>query len=282
MVPFDNLDRVLRSSLDGSHGFWRRCGFDEIVACYTENTPREALAGLSQASLSGLQVSDYSSFMERTFFRVPVEQIGPEWFFQLGTSGDYALYRAAKRLADVILAGVGLLLAAPILFITAVLIRLESDGPAFYSQVRIGQFGRPFRIWKLRSMRNDAEKNGAQWAQERDTRITRIGRILRRTRLDEVPQFINVLKGEMSLVGPRPERPEFVSKLAKQIPFYQQRHMLKPGITGWAQINHPYGATPESALNKLKYDLYYLKYASAILDLQIVLRTIGAVMKGAR
>jgi lipopolysaccharide/colanic/teichoic acid biosynthesis glycosyltransferase len=159
---------------------------------------------------------------------------------------------------------------------------LESPGSAFYSQVRIGQFGRPFRIWKLRSMRNDAEKNGAQWAQERDARVTRIGRILRRTRFDEVPQFINVLKGEMSLVGPRPERPEFVGELAKQIPFYQQRHMLKPGITGWAQINLPYGATPESALNKLKYDLYYLKHASVTLDLQVLLRTIGALMKGSR
>jgi lipopolysaccharide/colanic/teichoic acid biosynthesis glycosyltransferase len=152
----------------------------------------------------------------------------------------------------------------------------------FYSQVRVGQFGRPFKIWKLRSMRSDAEKHGAQWAQQHDARVTRIGLFLRKTRLNEVPQFFNVFRGEMSFVGPRPERPEFVSGLAKEIPFYQQRHLLKPGITGWAQINYPYGATTADALNKLEYDLYYIKHASPLLDFQTILRTIGAVMKGAR
>jgi exopolysaccharide biosynthesis polyprenyl glycosylphosphotransferase len=232
--------------------------------------------------LSGVQVSDYSSFIERTFFKVPVEQIGSDWFFQIDTSGDYVLYRAVKRMADLVLGMAGLALSAPVLLLALILIKLESHGPAFYSQVRVGRFGRPFRIWKLRSMRSDAEKEGAQWAQEGDTRVTRVGRVLRITRLDEAPQFWNVLKGEMSFVGPRPERPEFVNELAKEIRFYQHRHLLKPGITGWAQINYPYGATPEDALNKLKYDLYYVKNASLMLDVQIVLRTIGAVMKGAR
>jgi len=229
-----------------------------------------------------VRVTDYSTFIERTFFTVPAEQIGAEWFFQINTSPDYALYRAAKRLADVVLAATGLLVAGPILLLAAIIIPLESPGPAFYSQLRVGQFNRLFRIWKLRSMRTDAENRGVQWAQKNDPRVTRLGRFLRLTRLDEAPQCFNVLRGEMSFVGPRPERPEFVEGLAQQIPFYQQRHLMQPGITGWAQINYPYGATPEDALNKLKYDLYYLKYASPLLDLQIMLRTIGVVMKGAR
>ena len=268
--------------LNDPRGYCRECGLDEIVTCYPEQAPRQERLGLSHSLLAGLQVSDYPTFTERTFFKVPVEQIDPDWFFQIDTSGDYALYRGAKRMADVLLAATGLALSAPVLLLAVVLIRLESRGPAFYSQVRSGQFGRPFKIWKLRSMCQHAETDGAQWAEKGDPRVTRVGRILRLTRLDEVPQFFNVLRGEMSLVGPRPERPEFIEELAKAIPFYQQRHLLKPGITGWAQINYPYGATIEDALNKLKYDLYYVKHASALLDIQIVLRTIGAVMKGAR
>lgn len=292
MVPPEQLGRLLRPGIVGGHNMtrdsldetrrWRACGVDEVVAFYTDYTPRHELERLSQALLAGVHVSDYTSFMERTFFRVPVEHISPEWFFQLNTSGDYALYRAAKRMADLFVAAVGMLLAGPLLVLAAVLIRLESRGAAFYSQVRVGQFGRPFRIWKLRSMRNDAERAGAQWAAKNDSRVTTIGRILRCTRFDEVPQFINVLRGDMSFIGPRPERPEFVRELAHTLPFYDQRHLLRPGITGWAQINYPYGATQEDALNKLKYDLYYIKHASLMLDIQIVLRTIGAVMKGAR
>ncbi len=265
-----------------SQGLCRQCGIHEIVACYTPEMSRHELLDLSRSLLSGVQVTDYSTFIERTFFKVPAEQITAEWFFQINTSPDYALYRAAKRLADILLSALGLLLAAPILLLAAILIRLESSGSPFYSQVRVGQYNRLFRIWKLRSMRSDAENNGAQWAQSHDPRVTRLGRLLRLTRLDEAPQFYNVLRGEMSFVGPRPERPQFVQDLAKEIPFYEQRHLLKPGITGWAQINYPYGASKEDALNKLKYDLYYLKYASVLLDIQIVLRTIGAVMKGAR
>ena len=268
--------------LKRSQGLCRKCGVHEIIACYTPETPRNDLLDLSQSLLSGVRVSDYSTFVERTFFKVPAEQISAEWFFQINTSPDYALYRAVKRLADIVLATIGLLVVGPILLLAMVLVRLESPGPAFYSQVRVGQYNRLFRIWKLRSMRNGAENNGAQWARKKDPRVTRIGRLLRLTRLDEAPQFFNVLAGNMSLVGPRPERVEFVQELAKEIPFYQQRHLMKPGITGWAQINYPYGATSVDALNKLKYDLYYLKYGSPLLDLQIILRTIGAVMKGAR
>jgi exopolysaccharide biosynthesis polyprenyl glycosylphosphotransferase len=289
LVPLDRVNCVRKHGpgqplpcFESFNGHCLGCGIQEIVACYTEETPRNDLAGLAHSTLSGFQVSDYTSFVERTFFKVPVEQIAPEWFFQINTSGDYALFRGAKRMADIILAASGMVLTAPVLLLAAVLIKLESPGRVFYSQVRVGQFGRPFKIWKLRSMRSDAEKHGAQWAQQHDARVTRFGLFLRKTRLDEVPQFFNVFRGEMSFVGPRPERPEFVSGLAKEIPFYQQRHLLKPGITGWAQINYPYGATTADALNKLEYDLYYIKHASPLLDFQTILRTIGAVMKGAR
>ena len=166
--------------------------------------------------------------------------------------------------------------------LAALAVKLESRGPIFYSQIRTGLHNQPFKIWKLRTMRADAEKDGPQWARGKDHRVTRIGRFLRRSRLDEVPQFWNILKGEMSLVGPRPERPEFVEKLSREIPFYNPRHLVKPGLTGWAQINYPYGASSEDSMNKLKFDLYYIKHASPGLDLQIMLRTIGAMMKGSR
>jgi exopolysaccharide biosynthesis polyprenyl glycosylphosphotransferase len=266
----------------GANRIYRHRGIHEIVVCYPDEMSREELASLAHTLLRGIQVSDFCGFVERTFFKVPVEQLSPDWFFQINTSGDYALYRAIKRLADLILATSGIVLAAPVMLLAAILIKLESPGPIFYSQIRMGRFRRPFKIWKLRSMRRDSEENGPQWARENDVRVTRVGRLLRATRLDEVPQFVNVLRGEMSFVGPRPERPEFVDKLAEGIPFYDQRHLQKPGVTGWAQINYPYGATVEDALNKLEYDLYYVKHASLLLDLQILLRTVGAVMKGAR
>src|SRR3989449_767559 len=164
----------------------------------------------------------------------------------------------------------------------AIAIKLESRGAVFYSQTRAGLHKQTFRIWKLRSMRVDAEKEGPKWGGGADERSNRIGKLLRLTRLDGVPQFWNIVRGEMSLVGPRPERPEFVEKLAKKIPFFNQRHLVKPGLTGWAQINYPYGASTEDALNKLKYDFYYVKNASLGPDAQIILRTIGAAMKGAR
>ena len=187
-----------------------------------------------------------------------------------------------KRVIDIAAALFGLALAGPFLLLATLAIKLETRGPVLYFQTRAGLHSQPFKIWKLRSMQVDAEKHGPKWATGADARATRTGKILRKTRLDEVPQFWNILRGEMSLIGPRPERPEFVEKLAKEIPFYNQRHLVKPGLTGWAQINYPYGASTEDALNKLKYDLYYIKYTSLGLDLQIMLRTIGAMMKGAR
>jgi exopolysaccharide biosynthesis polyprenyl glycosylphosphotransferase len=169
-------------------------------------------------------------------------------------------------------------LSFPVCLITALAIKLESPGPVFYRQERVGEDGKIFTLLKFRSMCSDAEKNGPVWATLKDQRVTRIGNVIRRLRLDEIPQMINVLKGEMSFVGPRPERPVFIQQLQKEIPYYSQRHVAKPGITGWAQIRYPYGASKEDALEKLKYDLYYIKHMSVLFDLTIILETIKIVL----
>jgi exopolysaccharide biosynthesis polyprenyl glycosylphosphotransferase len=172
-------------------------------------------------------------------------------------------------------------MTAPVILITAIAIKLDSRGPALFKQERIGENGRIFKVYKFRSMRTDAELNsGPVWAQEDDPRITRVGRIIRNLRIDEIPQMWNVLKGDMSFVGPRPERPHFVNELRKSVPYYDQRHTVKPGITGWAQVLYPYGASENDALQKLKYDLYYVKHMSVVMDLLIVVKTIKIVLFG--
>jgi exopolysaccharide biosynthesis polyprenyl glycosylphosphotransferase len=186
---------------------------------------------------------------------------------------------------DVVAAVCGVVLATPIMLTVAAAVRLTSSGPAFYSQQRVGQYGRLFTVHKFRSMRQDAESGtGAVWARKNDNRVTPIGRFLRRTRLDELPQLWNVLTGDMSLIGPRPERPEFVQQLTEQIPFYGQRHVIRPGLTGWAQVRYTYGSSAEDAMQKLQYDLYYIKNLSIALDLFIILSTIKTVImrKGAQ
>jgi exopolysaccharide biosynthesis polyprenyl glycosylphosphotransferase len=181
-----------------------------------------------------------------------------------------------------VLAALGLLFAFPIMIVTAVAIRLDSPGPIFYSQERVGRNGRSFRMLKFRSMRQDAENEGVpQWAQKGDPRITRVGRFIRKTRIDELPQFLNILRGEMSFVGPRAERPFFVEQLNRQIPFFSQRHLVEPGLTGWAQVCYPYGSTVEDAIEKLQYDLYYIKNVSLLFDLWILFKTIKTVLFGA-
>ena len=255
---------------------------DEVVTCIGGKISDDAMRQLMECLSLGVRVSDYANFVERNFFQVPVENIRGEWFLQADLELTHPLYLGLKRGIDIATALAGLTLAGPLMLLSALAIKLEDRGPVFYSQRRAGLHNQPFRIWKLRSMRLDAEKDGPRWAGGRDKRATCVGAILRRTRLDELPQFWNILRGEMSIVGPRPERPEFVEKLAGEIPFYDQRHLVKPGLTGWAQINYPYGAGIEDATNKLKYDLYYIKHASPGLDLQIILRTCGALMKGAR
>ena len=241
---------------------------------------------LLQAKLRGRMIVDVRSFCEHMVNRLPVGQLSAEWLltedgFSLNTRGSL---RRLKRAADVA-ASLGLIvLTLPILLLACLAIRLESPGPIIYSQRRVGLFGQVFTVLKLRSMRTDAEKNGAVWALKNDPRVTRVGRFIRKTRIDELPQLWNVLKGDMSLVGPRPERPEFVAQLEHAIPFYNVRHAVKPGVTGWAQVCYPYGSTEDDARRKLEYDLYYVKNMSLLLDIRIILKTIGVVLfpKGAR
>ena len=182
--------------------------------------------------------------------------------------------KLTRHTASFSIAAIGLLLALPIMAVVAILVRLTSPGPSLYSQLRTGMHGEPFRLYKFRSMRQDAEvATGAVWASKDDPRITKFGRFLRKSRLDELPQLFNVVKGEMSVVGPRPERPEFVSTLSEQIPFFPHRHCVRPGITGWAQINHKYGDTLQDTVTKLEYDLYYIKNLSPVLDFYIMFQT---------
>jgi sugar transferase (PEP-CTERM system associated) len=227
-----------------------------------------------------VHVNEISTFLERETGRVDLRSLNPSWLiFSDGFSSGRRLSSAAKRLFDIVVAALLLTLTLPVILLTAVFIKMESHGPAFYRQTRTGLYGQSFGILKLRSMRTDAEVAGkAVWAEKDDPRITRVGRFIRKVRIDELPQVWTVLKGEMSFVGPRPERPQFVAELAKKIPFYAERHVVKPGITGWAQINYPYGANLDDARHKLEYDLYYAKNYTPFLDVVIILQTIRVVL----
>jgi len=236
---------------------------------------------LLECKLRGLEILDLPTFFEQQTGILPLESTNASWMifsegFSQGSARD-----AVKRVFDLLVSGSFLLLLSPLMILTAILIKLESRGPVFYTQERVGQFGVPFTIYKFRSMRTDAEKDGAPvWARKNDDRTTRIGRFIRRTRIDELPQTLNVFLGHMSFVGPRPERPYFVNELAEQIPYYHARHSVKPGITGWAQVKFPYGASVEDAMYKLQYDLYYVKNHSLFLDLMILLQTAQVVVLG--
>lgn len=253
---------------------------DEIV--YRGNPSPALRKTLLRGLEQGVRCSNYIDHLERNYACVPLDDVDDEWFLRADIASLHPQYVAFKRMGDVILSAVGLLLSAPFLLLAALAIKLESRGPVLYRQTRVGLHNRTFGICKLRTMRTDAEKNGAQWAQKNDSRVTRVGRILRITRLDEIPQFLNILKGDMAFIGPRPERPEFVEQLAAEIPYYRQRHLVKPGLTGWAQIHADYGGTLEGVKEKLQFDLYYVKHASLEFDFHICIRTIGAMMKGAR
>jgi len=256
-----------------------------VVLALEERRNALPLADLLRIKTTGVHVNDFSSFIERETGRVDLETVNPSWLiFNDGFSSGQVVSRALKRLFDIVVSGLVLLLTAPVILLFALLVRLDSKGPAFYRQTRVGLYGQPFDVIKLRSMRTDAEVNGVQWASENDPRVTRIGNFIRKTRIDELPQLWTVLKGEMSFVGPRPERPEFVADLEQHLPYYAERHMVKPGITGWAQINYPYGASIEDSRHKLEYDLYYAKNCSPFLDLLILLQTLRVVLwnEGAR
>ena len=234
---------------------------------------------LLQMKLAGVQFDHLASVYEEYTGKIAIENLRPSWFVFSSGFHKKEWLLAIKRLFDVLAAAAGLLLGAPLMLLVAVAVKYTSDGPILYHQTRVGQHGRHFVVHKFRSMRVDAEAGtGAVWASKIDSRVTPIGRFLRKTRLDEMPQLWNVLVGEMSLVGPRPERPEFVASLTKQIPFYGERHVVKPGVTGWAQVSYAYGASVEDALEKLQYDLYYAKNLTLPFDLLIVLQTVKTVL----
>ncbi|WP_339690868.1 TIGR03013 family XrtA/PEP-CTERM system glycosyltransferase [uncultured Parasphingorhabdus sp.] len=252
----------------------------EVVLALEERRNSLPVADLLTIKTTGVHVNDMSSFVERETGRVDLDSVNPSWFiFSDGFSSGRRLSTVFKRGFDVLLSFLLLVLTGPVILLFALLIKLESRGGAFFKQERVGLYGQKFSILKLRSMRADAEAGGkAIWASENDPRITRVGSFIRKVRIDELPQAWSVLKGEMSFVGPRPERPQFVEDLQTKMPFYTERHIVKPGITGWAQINYPYGASTEDARHKLEYDLYYAKNYTPFLDLLIILQTIRVVL----
>lgn len=256
-------------------------GINEVVLAITHEIHADLFRALVTCYELGVEVRPMPLVYEEVLGRVPVEHLGQKWFLApLWTVGKMpTVQRVVKRLLDIVLALIGLAVLIVLLPLLALAIYVDSPGPIFYSQERVGLGGRAFRLYKLRSMVPAAEQHGeAVWASEDDPRITRVGRFLRRTRLDELPQLLNVLRGEMSIVGPRPERPQFVEQLQEQIPFYRTRLSVKPGLTGWAQIKYGYGNSVEDALMKLQYDLYYVKHHSLFLDALIVLRTIKVML----
>ncbi|VAV95163.1 FIG071646: Sugar transferase [hydrothermal vent metagenome] len=258
----------------------------EVVLALEERRNSLPVADLLTIKTTGVYVNDMSSFLERETGRVDLDSVNPSWFiFSDGFSSGRRISTVFKRSFDIFLSLILLLLTGPIILFFALLVKMESNGGAFFKQERVGLYGQKFNILKLRSMREDAEISGqAVWASENDPRITRVGNFIRKIRIDELPQAWSVLKGEMSFVGPRPERPQFVDDLQTKMPFYAERHMVKPGITGWAQINYPYGASIEDSRHKLEYDLYYAKNYTPFLDLLILLQTIRVVLwpEGAR
>ncbi|MGH6614190.1 TIGR03013 family XrtA/PEP-CTERM system glycosyltransferase [Sphingomonas sp.] len=258
----------------------------EVVLALEERRNALPLKDLLRIKTTGVHVNEISTFLERETGRVDLQSVNPSWLiFSDGFSSGRMLSSVFKRLFDIVASALLLTLTAPVILLTAIAIKLESKGPAFYRQRRVGLYSVGFDCIKLRSMRQDAEIGGqAVWAEKDDPRITRIGRFIRKVRIDELPQTWSVLKGEMSFVGPRPERPQFVDDLEQQLPYYAERHMVKPGITGWAQINYPYGASIEDSRQKLEYDLYYAKNYSPFLDILILLQTIRVVLwpEGAR
>ena len=258
--------------------FSKRSGVEIIVLDRTA-AKEKATSKLAYDLLpSGIQTKNFIDFYEEIFKKIPLEELGEKWFIrEINTSNK--LNTAIKRIIDFALALAFSIILLPVNIVIAVLIKITSRGPALFKQTRVGRQSKFFTLYKWRTMVKDAEKDGAKWAEKRDSRITKIGRFLRYTHLDEMPQLWNILRGDISFVGPRPERPEFTEKLREEIPHYEMRHIVKPGLTGWAQISYRYGATVEDAAKKLEYDLYYLKNRSLTLDILTILKTIKMIFK---
>lgn len=256
---------------------------DQIVVAVDDRRKAMPIQEILDCKMSGVSVVDMLTFFERETGKIRLDILQPSWLFLSEGFRQTVLRRLGKRVFDIAISLILLPVAAPLMLLVACCVYIEGIGrsPVLYRQVRVGENGKPFEIIKFRSMRTDAESDGvARWAQRNDRRITRIGAIIRRTRLDELPQLFNVLRGDMSFVGPRPERPEFTRELGHQIPYYNERHRVKPGLTGWAQIRYAYGASAEDAVEKLQYDLYYVKNYSIFMDLVVLLQTAEVVVLG--
>ncbi len=265
----DHIDRI------GPH-----CVTDIVVGDVVTRDP-DAMQWLAPSLQRGCRVTNEAVFYEKATGQILIDQLSPSWFLLADLKVHCDRHTTVQRAVDLVTATIGLCLTIALWPMIALAIKLGDGGPVFYSQDRVGQNGRVFRLLKFRTMRVDAENGKSIWACPNDPRVTTVGRVLRKSRFDELPQLLNVLRGDMSVVGPRPERPDIVEQLHDQIPYYAQRHLVKPGITGWAQISYRYGASIEDARRKLQFDLYYLKHMSFELDTMIVLRTLGTFLKGA-
>jgi sugar transferase (PEP-CTERM system associated) len=253
---------------------------NRIIVSLRDRRGKLPLRELLQAKMAGVHVEDAATTYERLTGKILIDDLKPSWLIFSDGFCASRTTRVIKRLVDLSLAAAGLVLGGPLMLLTALAVRLESRGPVLYRQERVGENGRVFVLCKFRSMRTDAEGGTPVWARENDARVTRIGRFIRKTRLDELPQLLNVLRGDMSFVGPRPERPYFVEQLAAAIPFYMERHSVKPGVTGWAQVKYGYGGSIEESMEKLRYDLYYIKHLSIVFDLTIVMDTVKVIILG--
>ncbi len=277
-MPIDQILSRSHSLLDTA----KALDVHEIVVALSERRGGSMpLRELLDCKLHGIRVMDLASYFEQALGQIRLESLYAGWLI-FGDGFRQGLFRSAvKRLFDIVSALILLILAAPVILVTSLLIIIESGAPVLYLQERVGRNGRLFKVIKFRSMRTDAEKDGKPiWAQKQDDRTTKIGRIIRKLRIDELPQLYCVLRGDMSLVGPRPERQFFVDQLTNEIPFYAVRHSVKPGLTGWAQVRYHYGATVEDSAEKLQYDLYYVKNHSLLLDLIIMFETVVVVLTG--
>ena len=256
---------------------------ETIIVATSVTRESSVLRLLRPLRCSGIEVMDVVALHESLAQEIPLDHINDEWLMNAAMNSSVIHVRKIKRILDFSVALLGLVVTAPVFALAALLVRLDSPGPVLYRQRRSGLDGRPITVLKFRTMRQDAEAvSGAVWAGQADARVTRTGRFMRKWRVDEIPQLVNVLRGEMSLVGPRPERPEFVETLAQAIPFYRERLLVPPGITGWAQVKYPYAASIEAARRKLQYDLYYIKHMSFFLDVLILLRTFKTILVGLR
>ncbi len=277
----DMLAKGSRPDRKGSlEAFVELNNINDIVLSLDAGDSSEMERALVNCRMKGIACYTIEAFYERIFEKLPVLMLNDRWFILSGGFGTLGnrFYKGVKRAFDVAAAGLILLVTLPLSLLIALAIRLTSRGPVFFTQFRLGEGKLPFRIIKFRTMVHDAEADGPRWATDQDRRVTRIGRFLRPTRLDEIPQLVNVLKGEMSLIGPRPEREYFVNRLTEKIPFYALRFFVKPGLTGWAQVNYRYGLNEEDALEKLRYELYYIKNQSLALDTRILMRTIRVIL----